>query len=169
GDTAPLLPVVTLPAGKTVDSAGVEGDLRAIDARLERALAGARVSSYASTGNRGFVSADGRTTFAVAYPPRDPDQPFGDNPKAEKRARAALRGATVAGAPVHLSGWDALQAQSGGGGGPGVLLEAVIGGAGALVVLTFVFASFLALVPVFMAVASIMTTFLLLLGLTAIT
>jgi RND superfamily putative drug exporter len=169
GDTAPLLPVVTLPAGKTVDSAGVRGDLRAIDARLQRALPRARVSSYASTGNRGFVSADGRTTFAVAYPPRDSDQPFGDNPKAEKRARAALRGATVAGAPVHLSGFDALQDQSGGGNGPGVLVEALLGGAGALAVLAFVFASFLALVPILMAVVSIMTTFLLVWGVTVFT
>jgi RND superfamily putative drug exporter len=169
GDSAPLVPVVDLPAGQRVDSPSVRAALTRLDARLARALPGARLASYASTGNRAFVSADARTTFVLAYPKRDPDQPFGDNPKAEKRARAALRGVTVAGAPVHLSGWDALQAQSGGGGGPGVLLEAVVGGAGALVVLTFVFASFLALVPVFMAVASIMTTFLLLLGLTAIT
>ena len=44
-----------------------------------------------------------------------------------------------------------------------------MGGVGALVVLTFVFASFLALVPVVMAFVSIMTTFLLLLGLTELT
>jgi len=169
GNSAPLVPVVTLPEGKKVDSPGVRADLAKIDTRLHRALPHARVASYASTGDRAFVSSDGRTTFALAYPPRDPDQPFGDNPQAEKRARAAMRGATVAGAPVHLSGWDALQAQSGGSDGPGVFLEALIGGLGALVVLAFVFASFLALVPIFMAVVSIMTTFLLLLGLTAIT
>jgi RND superfamily putative drug exporter len=169
GNNAPLVPVVTLPHGKKVDSPGVRTDLAGIEARLERALPRARVASYASTGDRAFVSSDGRTVFALAYAPRDPDQPFGDNPKAEKRARAALRGVTVAGAPVHLTGWDALQAESGGSDGPGVLLEAVLGGLGALVVLTFVFASFLALVPIFMAVVSIMTTFLLLLGLTAIT
>src|SRR5205814_1917085 len=86
-----------------------------------------------------------------------------------KAARAALLGATVAGAPVHLTGYDALQAQAGGGNGPGVFLEALIGGVGALFVLAFVFASFLALIPIFMAVVSIMTTFLLLLGLTKIT
>ena len=166
GDSAPLVPVVTLPAGTGVDAPQVRSQLTKLDARLARALPGARMASYASTGDRSFVSRDGRTTFVLAYPRRDPHQPFGDNPKAEKRARAALSGATVAGAPVHLSGWDALQAQSGGSGGPGVLLEAVIGGAGALVVLSFVFASFLALVPIFTAVVSIMTTFLLLLGLT---
>ena len=169
GDTAPLIPVVTLPSGKTVDSPGVRSQLRAVDARLQRALPRARVASFASTGDRGFVSADGRTIFAVAYPPRDPDQPFGDNPKAEKHACSALRGATVAGAPVHLSGFDALQDQSSGGNGPGVLVEALLGGAGALAVLGFVFASFLALVPIVMAIVAIMTTFLLVWGLTTFT
>jgi RND superfamily putative drug exporter len=169
GITAPLVPVVTLPAGKTVDSPGIRAQLAAIDARLARALPHARIASYATTGNRAFVSRDGRTVFAVAYPPRDRDQPFGDNPKAEKRARAALRGATVAGAPVHLTGFDALQAATGNTNGPGVLLEAVLGGLGALAVLSFVFASLLAFVPILIAVVSILTTFLLLWALTAVT
>ena len=69
-----------------------------------------------------------------------------------------------------LSGFDALfedsgeEAEEG-----GVLLETALGGIGALVVLTFVFASLLALVPLLMAIVSIMTTFLLLLGLTELT
>jgi putative drug exporter of the RND superfamily len=169
GDHLPFVPVVTLPAGKTVDSPGVKTELRKIDTRLERALPKSRLASYASTGDRGFVSADGRTTFAVVHPAPDRDQPFGDNPNAEKKARAALRGATVAGTPVHLTGFDALQQDTGGDDGPGVLVEALIGGAGALAVLAFVFASFLAIVPIFMAIASIMSTFLLLWALTAFT
>jgi RND superfamily putative drug exporter len=169
GNAAPLVPVVTLPAGTTVASPGVRDQLQGIEARVQRALPGTRMAGYGSTGDHAFVSRDGRTAFVVAYPPPDPDQPFGDNPKAEKKARAALNGATVGGARVHLSGFDALQAQSGGGNGPGVLLEALLGGAGALAVLAFVFASFLALVPMLMAVVSIMTTFLLVWGLTTIT
>jgi RND superfamily putative drug exporter len=169
GDTAPLLPVVTLPPGMTVDSPGVRADLKTLDERLSRALPGARIASFASTGDTTFVSKDRRTTFAIAYPPPDPDSAFGENPKAEKAARGALQGTTVAGQAVHLTGFDALQQQSGGSDGPGVLLEAIIGGLGALVVLVFVFASFLAVIPLVMAVVSIMTTFLLLLGLTEIT
>jgi RND superfamily putative drug exporter len=169
GDSTPLLPVVTLPKGQTVSSQGVMPELRQIDDRLARALPGSRIASYASTGNRAFVSADGRTTFALVYPRPDPSSTFGENPKAEKAARAALSEVTIAGQPVHLTGFDALQQQSGSDNGPGVLLEAVIGGAGALAVLAFVFASFLAIVPIMMAVASIMTTFLLLLGLTQLT
>ncbi len=169
GDSAPLLPVVTLPQGKTVDSPGVEDQLAKLDDRVERALPGSRVASYASTGNSAFVSDDGRTVFSLVYPRPDPDSQFGENPEAEKAARAALDGAAIGGAPVHLTGFDALQEDSGGGEGPGVLLEALIGGFGALLVLAFVFASFLAIVPLMMAIASIMTTFLLLLGLTEFT
>src|SRR3954447_15589863 len=169
GNSAPLVPVVVLPAGKTATDPGVRRALAAVEGRLRRALPGARVAGFPDTGSRAFVSKDGRTVFSVAYPPPDPDQPFNDNPKAEKKARAALRGATVAGAPVHLSGFDALADASGGGDGPGVLVEALFGGFGALLVLAFVFGSFLALVPIAMAVVSIMTTFLVIWGLTSVT
>src|SRR6266700_5334947 len=56
GGTSPLLPVVTLPRGESVRSPGVQADLKRLDARLERALPGARIASYASTGDSTFVS-----------------------------------------------------------------------------------------------------------------
>jgi RND superfamily putative drug exporter len=169
GNSAPLMPIVTLPAGKSVESPAVQAGLRAVEARLERILPGGRVASYASTHSRAFVSKDGRTTFIVDYPPPDPNQPFGDNPKAAEKATAALKGMTIAGAPVHVTGFDALSVQTGGGNGPGVLLEALLGGFGALLVLAFVFASFLAIVPIMMAIVSILTTFLVVWGLTTVT
>jgi putative drug exporter of the RND superfamily len=170
GDTSPLIPVVTLPEGESVDSPAVLADLERIDQRVAEALPNARVASYASTGDDTFVSEDGSTTFAVVYPQPDPNSAFGENPAAEEAASAALEGATVAGEPVRLTGFDALFEDSGADSeGPGVLVEAVLGGLGALAVLTFVFASFLAVVPLLMAIASIMTTFLLLLGLTELT
>jgi putative drug exporter of the RND superfamily len=169
GNNSPLLPVVTLAPGQTVDSPGVRAGLRAVEARLEHVLPGSRVASYATTGSRAFVSKDGRTTFILAYPRPDPKEAFNNNPEAAKAATRALRGATVDGAPVHLTGFDALSVQSGGGNGPGVLVEALLGGFGALVVLAFVFASFLAFVPIMMAIVSILTTFLVVWGLTTIT
>jgi RND superfamily putative drug exporter len=169
GDTSPLLPVVTLPAGESVDSPQVKGDLTKLDETLGKTLPGSRVASYASTGDRAFVSKDGHTTFAIVYPKPDPNSSFGDNPQAAKDVKAAVAGSTVGGAQVHVTGFDALQQSTGGGDGPGVLVEALLGGFGALIVLAFVFASFLAVVPIMMAVASIMTTFLLLLGLTTFT
>jgi RND superfamily putative drug exporter len=169
GTGVPLLPVIALPRGATVDSRGVRSDLERLDARLGKALPGARIVSYASTGDDAFVSKDRRTIFALVYPTPDPDSTFGENPAAERAARSAIAGVTVGGERVRLTGMDALAGESGGGEGPGVLVEAVLGAAGALVVLGFVFASFLAVVPLLMAIVSILTTFLLLLGLTELT
>ena len=168
GRNAPLVPVVTLPAGESVSSPAVRTGLQQIEAKLRQAIPGTRTASFASTGNPAFVSADGRTTFVIAYPPPD-NESFGNNTKAAKTATVALSGATVGGAPVHVTGFDALQNQTGGSNGPGVLLEAMLGGLGALVVLAFVFASLNAFVPILMAIVSIMTTFLVLWGVTAFT
>ena len=149
GDSSPLLPVVTLPRGRDGGRARSRAPTwRGSTARLRQALPGARIASYASTGDDAFVSEDRRTTFALVYPTPDPDSAFGENPEAERAAQSALRGATVAGEPVHLTGFDALaRGERRDNEGPGVLLEAVLGGVGALVVLTFVFASFLARRP----------------------
>src|SRR6202049_3964096 len=62
GNSAPLLPVVTLPAGQPASSPAVQRDLGDVQSRLERALPGTRLASYASTTNPVFVSKDGRTT-----------------------------------------------------------------------------------------------------------
>ncbi len=170
GELPPLIPVVTLPEGESVDSPAVADALADMDKRLNEALPGSRIASYASTGDKAFVSDDGNTTFAIAYPAPGPDAEFGENPQAERAASKALEGFEVAGSPVHLTGFDALAEDSGeDSDGPAVLIEALVGGLGALVVLTFVFASFLAVVPIAMAFVSIMTTFLLLLGLTEFT
>jgi len=169
GNGAPLLAVVTLPPRASVGSPSVRQGLRGVEARLLATLPGTRLAGYASTASPAFLSADRHTTFVVAYPPPDRTQAFEDNPEAAKKASAALAGVTVAGAPVHLTGFDALSVQSGGGKGPGVLLEALLGGLGALLVLAFVFGSFLAIVPILMAITSILTTFLIVWGLTTIT
>jgi putative drug exporter of the RND superfamily len=168
GRNAPLVPVLTLPAGTSVSSPAVRSGLLQIEAKLRQAIPGTRTASFADTGNRAFVSSDGQTTFVLAYPPPS-NEAFGNNTKAAKTAGAVLAGDTIAGAPVHITGFDALQNQTGGSNGPGVFLEALVGGLGALVVLAFVFASLNAFVPILMAIVSIMTTFLVLWGLTALT
>jgi len=169
GDSAPLMPVVTLPEGRTATDPAVRAELGVLETTVTKALPGVRVAGYGSTGSRAFVSQDGRTAFLMAYPTPDPDQPFGNNPEAEKKLRAALKGKTVGGAPVHLTGYDALAAQTGGGEGPGVLIEAMVGGFGALLVLAFVFGSFLAVVPLLMAIPAIMISFLTVYGITTFT
>jgi putative drug exporter of the RND superfamily len=168
GRNAPLVAVVTLPPGVSVSSPSVQDGLAKLDSTLQHAVPGARTASFATTHDRSFLSSDGRTTFALAYPPPS-NEAFGNNTRAAKRAAAALTGVTVGGAPVHLTGFDALSNQQGGGNGPGVFLEAMLGGLGALLVLAFVFASLLAFVPILMAIVSIMTTFLVLWGVSAVT
>jgi RND superfamily putative drug exporter len=162
GDVAPILPVVTLPEGTTVDSPGVTEELDAVLARVEAALPGARLTSYASTGDRAFVSADGRTTFALVYIPQRGGLESGQ--KEAQQAQAALDAATIGGAPVRVTGLDALRAADQGedaGASVSVVVEVLVAGAGALVILAFVFASFMAIVPLLMAVIAIPTAFLL--------
>lgn len=169
GETLPLIPVVTLPDGKTVDSPGVKEQLTKIEDTARQAVPKSRVAGFGSTGDKTFVSKDGRTTFVYVFSPRS-DDPFGGNVDEQRAVRKALNGVTVDGAPVRVTGYDALFDSSGDADeGPGVLLEALIGGFGALIVLAFVFGSLLAFVPLGMAICSVLVSFLLLWGLTAIT
>src|SRR3954454_14464509 len=98
GENVPLLPVVTLPPGKSVQSPGVLAQLKRIDVASAKAVPGARIASYASTQDQAFVSKDGRTIYSVVYP-QVPKSAFGDDTKSAKALRAALHGTTVAGAP----------------------------------------------------------------------
>ncbi|HZB23149.1 MAG TPA: MMPL family transporter [Gaiellaceae bacterium] len=169
GDVSPLVPVVTFPQGTTVDSPGVRRQLNAALARVETALPQARTASYASTGDRAFVSEDGRTTFALVYIPAKGGTVPG---QAEARlAQGALAGVTVGGSSVNVTGLDALRASTGQGeeGGTGVLLGTLLAALGALLVLIFVFRSFTALLPLLMAVVAIPTTFLLIWPLASLT
>jgi putative drug exporter of the RND superfamily len=169
GETLPLVPIVTLPKGTTVDSPGVKDQLTKLEDNARKVVPKGRVAGFGSTGDKTFVSRDGRTAFVYVFAPRS-DDPFGGNVDDQRHLRDALKGTTIDGAPVRVTGYDALTDSSGAGDdGPGVLLEAVIGGIGALIVLIFVFGSFLALVPLAMAICSVLVSFLLLWGLTAIT
>jgi RND superfamily putative drug exporter len=168
GDRAPLVPVVTLPTAAAGSPTALAG-IRDATAALQRALPGARVASYASTHDRAFVSRDRRTTFALVYPAAGEYTGYGLKSGVISRAKAALRDLRVDGAPVHLTGLDALSASGDRKGGLGLLLESLLGGGLALLVLVFVFASAMALVPLVIAVISIMTSFLAVWGLTALT
>jgi putative drug exporter of the RND superfamily len=166
GDNAPTVPVVTLPAGITIDSPGLRAEWSAALARVRRAVPDARIVSYASTGNRLFVSKDGRTTFALVYVGSGPGS---SNPGNNHGAvGAALAHQSIAGAPIQVTGLDELQSSEGGGGNS-ALVETLLGGIGALLVLAIVFGSLLAAVPLIMALVAIPTSFLAAWGLTTVT
>ena len=164
GENAPLV-VVFHSDGDVTKVSAIKG---AIAAAVNQ-NPGSRVSSYFSTGNNAYVSKDRHTTFAELYPPGN--QGFNGNVKI-KQARAALKKATPPSVTSYLTGRDALQEASSGGdnNGPSVLLEAVIGGLGALVILLFVFGTVPAvLIPIGIAISSILNTFTLIYLLTYIT
>ena len=143
--------------------------IRAAVDRTTKANPGARTSSYFSTGSRAYVSADGHTTFQEIYPPGG--YRFDTKSGAEETLKAAQAG-LPAGVSVHVTGHDPIAEASANGDtqGPSVLLEAVIGGLGALVILLFVFGTLPAvLMPLAVAAASILNTFSLVWALTYVT
>src|SRR5438270_5249500 len=144
----------------------------AIQHAMRRAAAtmpGSLTSSYFSTHNSMYVSADHHTTFLEVYPPRKAD--FSTKSGAT-RMRAAAASTLPAGVTVNVTGHDPLEEASthGQGGTSSVLLEAAVGGLGALVILLFVFGTLPAiLMPIAVAVAAILNTFTLVWALTYIT
>ncbi len=166
GSTSPYLISVTAPAGQTLE--GHQSEVARAFQASQRAQPGLRVIDEASSGDKVFRTKDNRTAFALVFYPPPHDQSF-------KTPTEPLRTATTAAVPsgwtVGVTGEDALAAgdSGGGGGGNSVLIETLLGGFGALLVLAFVFASFLAFLPLVVAAASILLTFVFLLPLTYLT
>jgi RND superfamily putative drug exporter len=130
---------------------------------------GSRSSSYFTTQNSMYVSRDKHTTFLEVYPAGE--STFDSTSGAVKMREAAAKG-LPAGITVNVTGHDPLEEASthGDSGGPGVLLEAVVGGIGALIILFFVFGTLPAvLMPILVAVAAILNTFTLVWILTYVT
>lgn len=165
GFATPLVAVIELPSGTTVDSSGVVAGIAGAFDRIAAAVPHARIVSFASTNDRVFVSADRRTTFGLVYPLFAGE---GQSPDAAL-VMAALADGSIAGSRFHLTGLDELSEGGNEEGGSGVLIETLVGGLGALIVLAWVFGSFLALVPLLIAAIAIVTTYLLVWGMTAIT
>ncbi len=163
GTNAPVLPVVTVPEGTTVEQRADE--VAAVFTRLRREFPQARILDRATTKDPVFVTDDGRTTFGIVFTPT----PVGFDPGLETKIEPFLEAeAERTGLEIGLTGYNVL-AQGGDPEGPSVLVETLLGAVGALVVLAFVFASFLAFVPLLVAAVSILSTFLVLLGLTYLT
>jgi RND superfamily putative drug exporter len=160
GDTPPAIVVVTLPPGQSVRAE--EPHLAQAFQRVRAEAPRARIVDFGSTHDPRFITNDGRSTFALLFTPLE--HTFGA-PKAPAQVQKALAAAEPPGTQVHLTGLGQL-ANSGSSKGPGVLVETLIGAAGSLAVLAFVFASMLALVPLLIAAVSILTTLLVVLGIT---
>jgi RND superfamily putative drug exporter len=122
----------------------------------QQANKGSRVSSFYSTGSDAYVSADRHTTFAEIYPA---GLPSFDINGAIPQTRSELKQNAPPGVTAYLTGIDPLN-QDAGGNGPSLLVEILLGGVGALLVLLFVFGTLPAVaMPLAVAATSIMTTF----------
>ena len=158
-----FVPVLTVPAGSTVQQHA--GDIAKVFDAVRTRLPQARVVDLASTGDARFITNDGRSTFALVQGP----QPKGFGPGLGAALGPVVQAAAQsAGLQYGITSYGLLAA-GGNTKGPSVLVETLFGALGALAVLAFVFASFLALVPLLIAAVSILTTFLLVLGLTYLT
>ncbi|HZU78948.1 MAG TPA: MMPL family transporter [Acidimicrobiales bacterium] len=162
GDGEDGILVVTAPGGRTV--AGEAGTIAAAFAAVRAAEPQLRVVDFGNTGDPRFVTADGHSTYALL------EAPLAHGFGSDKSVTAAERmvAQRLPGYQVGLTGLNQLQS-GGSSKGPGVFVETLIGGVGALAVLAFVFASLLALVPIVVAAVSILATFLVILGLTYVT
>ena len=166
GAQDPIVPVITLPPGTTVHTPGVAAQLDHAFAAARQVIPTARVTDYASTRDAAFATTDGRSTYALVFgPQQDPMSPNATT----TRIQQAISAAVPSSWQVQTTGIQALTTSKSVSKGAGVLVESMLGGLGALVVLAFVFASFLAFVPMLMAAISILTTFLALNGLTHVT
>jgi putative drug exporter of the RND superfamily len=163
GAQAPNIAVVRVKGDVTRSAAA-----RETLARVAQEFPRFRTSSYFTTGSLAYVSRDRHTAFATFYPP---GRPSFSSDAHFKDIRAALKRAAPPGVETHVTGRDALyDSQGSESGGPSVLTEALIGGAGALVILLFVFGTLPAmLVPILIAIASILNTFTLIWALTYVT
>jgi RND superfamily putative drug exporter len=162
GQVDPTIVLLTLPRGRTV--AGQDRQLaRALD-QAHAAVPRDRIVDYWSTGDRRFILAGGRSTFALLFTPA---QNGFSGPNIPPTFVGTLSHALPPGTQVGMTGLGQL-ANGGSSKGPGVLVETLIGAAGALAVLAFVFGSLLAFVPLVIAASSILTTLLVVLGLTTI-
>src|SRR6476659_3949451 len=152
----------------TSDDATKSAAIAAAMKRAGAAMPGARTSSYYTTHDLMYASKDRHTTFEEIYPPGK--STFSTKSGADTVRAAAARG-LPSGIQVEVTGHDPLEEASSHGGGNGnVLLEAVIGGLGAIVILLFVFGTLPAvLMPIAVAVGAILNTFTLVWALTYIT
>jgi len=166
GSQTPYVAVLTAPAGQPVTRPAMATAAGRDFNEIRRAVPGARIADYASTGSRAFVTKDGQSTFALVY--TAPVTGF-SGPDVAPAIQAALNRALPPGWHTGLTGTALLQNGSGSAKGTGIIVEAAIATVGSLLILALVFGSFLAFLPVIIGGVSVLSTFLVVGGLTEVT
>jgi RND superfamily putative drug exporter len=159
GGEAPLIAVLRLTAGVSLRTPGGQALAARTFAQAADRAGHVGLVDYATSRDVRFISRDGRKTWTPFYVP-NPDT--GVNKNAEAALAPALAHATPPGAHLTVTRNEALQSTgSGSGAGLSTLTEMLIGAA-ALIVLAFVYGSSIAVVPLLMALPSILVAFLML-------
>ncbi|MGH9130684.1 MAG: MMPL family transporter [Acidimicrobiales bacterium] len=174
GGGAPTVLTLSLPASSPTPA--TPGARRAMNAQAGAAFAaaaaaapGTRLADADTTRDPHFVTSDGRSAYALVFTGSAGSSGGFGTDTTTKPITEALNTAAPSGWRAGVTGLNQLAAAKGSSKGTSTLTESMLGGVGALAVLAFVFASFLALVPLLMALAAIPATFLLVLGLTEVT
>jgi len=166
GNSTPVLLTVSAPPGRSLAPQMPQVD--AAFSRLRRQLPQLRVVDHGVTGSKAFLAANGSAAYALVFEPAVGNLSSESIVTKLGNSAEAIMAGALPGDRVGLTGLSQLESGSSSN-GPGVLAETLIGGAGALLVLVFVFASLLALVPLLVAAVSILTTLLVVLGLSYVT
>ena len=167
GSQAPYVPVLTVPAGERLTDPAVAAQAGRVFNAIASSVPSVRVADYHSTGNRQFVTSDGRTTFALVFTPAATS--FTGSPTPAGAITKAADAALPRGWHFGLTGEDLLADGAPTSRGTGIMVETMIGSIGALVILALVFGSFLAFLPLVIGGVSVLATFLIVGGLTEIT
>jgi putative drug exporter of the RND superfamily len=162
GSQPPYVAVLTAPAGQRADAA-VSGK---VFGALHSAVPHARIADYATTHDPAFLTRNGRSTFALVYTAANTNF---NAPDVGPAIQHSLTSSAPAGWQSGVTGEQLLQNGATQSKGTSLMVEAMIGSVGALLILAFVFASFLALLPLLIGGISVLATFLLVGGLTEIT
>ena len=160
--TVPIVVAVSAPTGATADPATADKVLAA----AAGAVPGSRFADQLNTGDPAFTTGNGQTTFGLIFTPR---QSNGFKDTRTPAVTAAAQSATPSGWTSGVTGLAQLESGGGSSKGSSALTETMLAGLGSLAVLAFVFASFIAFVPLLMAIVAIPTTFLIVGGLTHVT
>jgi RND superfamily putative drug exporter len=148
---------VTSPSGKIADH---RNDVEKLFTTIHEKYPIYRVLSPFNSGGKELVTKDGRTAYGIVIDKRFGS--FADKGNFTVMKPLLADQAKATGLTIRTTGYVELDQgdSSSDSNGPSLLTETLLGGVGALLVLIFVFASFLALVPMVVAVVSILSTFL---------
>ena len=165
-DNGATIVTITAPGGIAAQQAKVDSVFAAIAAQLPTY----RVVAPRATGTAPLVTKDGKTAYGMVVDKQF--KSFTDKPSFTLLKPLIAAQAAATGLNIRTTGYTELSqgnTSDSTSNAPSLLTETLLGAAGALIVLVFVFASFLALLPLLIAMVSILSTFLCVLALSYLT